>query len=148
MTKIDWTAPLEAYRSGCDPVSVVMVRGPDEDGDYQVDHNHRGIGVWFHSDGRSEGGFSDWRIRNRSQPQTIPPELVGSIIAFVRDVARGCRTGLMDEARAILAELEPVDKDLLMAREVGEEKGLHGELIVAAILEAIKRVRAEYGEGE
>ena len=93
------------------------------------------------------------------QPQTIPPELVERAFALLRDIARRDGAAFIGEVRHdaedILAELEPVNKDLEAATQAIWELGAADDLsrteakfYAEAAIAAIKRVRAEYGEGE
>ena len=108
-------------------------------------------------------GLWELRIRNRPQPgQQYPAELVERMIKLVRFVERSItHPSNRDEARAILAELESVDPDLELAREMEAEaceangfperaaKARAGDIDndgpIRCRYEAIKRVRAEKG---
>lgn len=89
---VDWDAPLEAYRKGCDPVPVKPGKAwPDADGDYCIADGNDVIGHWFHGDGSSEGGFSEWRIRNRLASTTAQSEAVQKLVEALEGAERTLR---------------------------------------------------------
>jgi|GEM_PF-3714249 len=152
--KIDWTKPLEAYHPDGRVVEVELekgVTGPNEDGDWEID----GFEIDEHFFG-SDGDGVNWRIRNRTtKPANSPsPELVERMVAY-------CRIRAFDgsrEAKEIMAELEQVDPDLELAREVCAANSRHGGsnyiggdyddcFAMQCIMAAIKRVRAEGAGG-
>lgn len=114
-TKVDWSRPIEAAHEDGRVVAVTAsYAGP---GYFDI-HGHDEIFI-----AKSDGGTrTRWRIHNVAQSYddtvqlpTPSPELTARMVALVRELANS-RYGiaLADKARAIAAELEPVDGDRAM----------------------------------
>lgn len=129
MSEIDWNAPLEAYHPDGRVVEVTLTNSsgenPDDAGDYYTTSpDKKQFGIW-NPDGRRWGSDSnDFRIRNRKQPEapTLPVtvELWERVKALLPAVVHGAPLpdspfdDVEDEARAILAELNPPKVDPLL----------------------------------
>lgn len=160
---VDWSRPIEAVHDDGRVVPVIIMSGPDSDGDYGVTPAPDGTHNCFRADGSKwVGGYihgdTGWRIRNVTQPAPTPDELTKRMEALVRDMATlvggATYSQLQTEARAIVAMLpEPVDPDEAEARDLVRmaypdmKDDYQGRRLDIA-LAAIKRGRAlERGEG-
>lgn len=167
--KIDWSKPIEAVHTDGRVVSVETWGGVDSCGDCVTKPKIDGVeGIWC-SDGTPWGvdytgreAMKHWRLRNVAPATPTPTRtaLEQRMEDLVRHSAVNASGYTQDEARAILAELEPVDGDLLEARKIAvsetvdtewQEQMLAGKSDnnprVVIALAAIKRGRAlERGE--
>lgn len=162
MSKIDWGGELEAYHEDGRVVPVELDKdyeNPDSSGMYTLLDEPSEDGWYvFKGSGKSwiDDSRSGWRIRNR-QP-TPPTGRLARLEAFVARVAQGglLAVGFQDEAKALVAELNPVDPDVLTARRLAAECQI-GEYYatayeegdkddspeILAIVEALRQARKE-----
>ena len=170
-SKIDWDAPLEAYHPDGRIVEVELdFECSDlDDEELSLVDGIEGRWYFFSQNGKGSHNENPWQIRNRPQPAPqYPVELVERMVEYIRNAAYCDRN-----AAAIMAELEPADPDLELAREVAADaydvifkanvkagifpsgttyprdayfSGKADDMpLVQTILAAIKRVRAEKG---
>ena len=151
MTNVNWSEPIEAFHPDGRVVEVELVDTDPEDSTMTrrispyLDREYS----WFKEDGSHWD--TQWRIRNRNRKPKPSPELVERMIKIIgqidRDYYEVCEF-VKEESRAILAELEPVDPDLELARDIirQEYTGFcSSREIENLVLSAIKHVRAEKG---
>lgn len=125
---IDWSGELEAVHEDGRVVRVTVDKGPDKDGDRAVMPQLDGVGRLFGKDG-TPWSNNGWRIRNVSQPTPqadTKPDLtarknamtiteVREMLAYDEDAIIQC---MIDWGFALP---EPVDEDLIEAREIAAE---------------------------
>lgn len=144
---IDWTKPLETV----DGLAVKLDPNfdqPDKDGEYTIVRPRAEHARYYRANG-VPGHTTGPRLRN------VVPSLHDRMVALVGLMAKtGYDTGMVSEARAIHAELNPVDPDLIEARKIAADAQVSGvasltlsgklddQPIVIATLAAIKRARA------
>lgn len=142
--KVDWGRPIEAVHEDGRVVALGLdrtVKQPDWQGLYTTTTGSLEPGVdnkWWKHDGRHNWIGSGWHIRNVAQPDhirdvpklvpTLPDDLTARMVELVKwmDEKRQknadyyTRWGFeaWERARAIVAEMEPVDKDEREARGV------------------------------
>lgn len=121
MSEIDWNDELEAYHK--DGRVVAMTLNPAAS-DVKATRmtmsapDPEQSNVYWEEDGRDCVYGSGWRIRNRqSTPST---DRLARLEAFVARVSEGglLAVGFHEEAKALVAELNPVDPLLIKARRI------------------------------
>jgi hypothetical protein len=129
--KIDWSKPIEAVHADGRIVSVETWGGVDYSGDCVTKPKIDGVeGIW-RSDGTPWGAdysgretIKHWRLRNTpsaTPTRTALEQRMEDLVRRMDGIVVPANTSVSEcfaEARAILAELEPVDVDLLIAREM------------------------------
>ena len=128
MSKVDWTKPLEAVHEDGRVVALEADKYygfPDGDGDYCTKgSNMEGLPIAWKADGQpwcKMPEIAGWRIRNVQPTATPSPELINRMKDLIGRIGTGSIADVLqwgEEARAIARELEPVDADLLAARDV------------------------------
>jgi len=167
MSKIDWSGELEAYHED-GRVGTVEPHGMPERPRMRY-AGKAGIAPQYYVGGWDEDGFpldksNPWRIRNRQPPTPDRLTRLEAFVARVADSGPGDRDNYLYEAKALVAELNPVDRDTLTARNLAalvteiarEEAGLvnmwsrdysSGDAdeghVIAAIVEALRQARKE-----
>lgn len=116
---IDWNGKLEAVHTDgrVKPVSLRGGAQPDHYGTYAIEHELEGR-VYFLKDGSGQYG-KEWTIRNTPTPdeRAVAPELVERMRKLA-EMVEGVKEqtvpswfpAIWDEARAIVAALEPSDR--------------------------------------
>lgn len=122
---IDWNKPIETVdgrkllpANGCDEL-VEGLAQPDTSGDRYFRQDNGAVLI-VRSDGTEWGASrTNVVVRNVTPPETPKPPCYDRLVALVGLMAEtGYDTGMVSEARAIMAELRPVDPVILKAREL------------------------------
>lgn len=155
MTKIDWTKPVETTDGlpcTVESPNRVAINAPHQWAQYGPGWP-AGKSWYFDDDGSSAGMHT---IRNVIEQPTTDPlvERMKALIGWMllNNPKSTEQDGIWDEARAIMAELNPVDPDLLEARKMAASANPNasGEMLAGLIdncmgisfrLEGIKRGR-------
>lgn len=124
--KVDWSKPIEAVHVVSGKVVAVAPKG-ESYGPFQDIQPSLPGGVFsFKVDGSH--AYGKWTIRNVQTPEPTPaidPALVERMVALTKLIAAHDKSLVFgqcrEEARDILMELEPVDEDLLEARQVARD---------------------------
>lgn len=136
MTKIDWSGELEAYHEDGRVVPVTLSNSdPDDGGDYVSNEQFRDgpFQTWYWTpEGFPSPSVNSqemkWRIRNCQPTDTDRLTRLEAFVARVASDEPGGRDRYRGEAKALVAELNPVDPDVLVAREIiAEAQPLGGE---------------------
>lgn len=116
--QIDWNAPLEATSNNGRDWNEMRIESVSGKGAHCISDD--GWGGTFNDDGSNAWGNEKFRIRNRKPAQPrIAPEVVERMVALTRWLAETGLGSKPDEAREILAQIEPpVDPLELEAREI------------------------------